>query len=81
MSSDAGSVLITLPPGFDDDYTLRYLLHELCHSTIPSELASFGAFEEPIIERVLEPALIAHLLDSPRKHSWWLNQLKALRNA
>ena len=75
VTADAGEKVIVLPPGYDDDYTLRTLLHELCHVAIPGELGAFGTFEEDILLRVLEPRLMAHLVDKPRKHSWWLKQL------
>lgn len=77
--SAGGDKFITLPIDFDDDYTLRYLLHELCHLALPGELGAFGKLEEEIIIRVLEPFVFKHLLDNPKKHSWWLNQLATLR--
>ena len=79
VTSDGGQHIIHLPPGYDDDYTLRALLHELCHITIPGELSAFGAFEEEILERVLEPLLMEHLRSCPRKHAWWLNEIRKAR--
>lgn len=76
VTADKGSKVVYLPPGYDDDYTLRTLFHELCHIAIPGELGGFGTFEEDIIMRVLEPRLMAHLMDCPRKHSWWLRKLR-----
>ena len=77
--ADAGGKVIYLPPGYDDDYTLRTLLHELCHVAIPGELGAFGDFEEHILERVLEPQLMDHLTACPRKHAWWLRKLREAR--
>ena len=81
VTPDAGKHLIELPPGFDDDYTLRTLIHELCHVAIPGELGAFGTFEEDILMRVLEPRMMHHLIERPRKHAWWLNRLKEAREA
>lgn len=78
---DNGGVVITLAPGYDDDYTLRTLLHELTHKAMPGELASFGSFEEDIIMRVLEPRLMFWLNEHPKRHAWWMRQLKAIREA
>jgi hypothetical protein len=78
---DAGTVVITLPPGYDDDYTLRTLLHELTHKAMPGELAAWGAFEEDIIMRVIEPRLMHWLNEHPKRHSWWLKQLSRAREA
>ena len=78
--ADAGGKVISLPPGYDDDYTLRTLLHELCHVAIPGELGAFGVFEEDILMRVLEPRLMAHLVECPRKHAWWLRKLREARD-
>ena len=72
---------IVLPLGFDDDFTLRGLLHELLHVTIPGELMAFGVFEEDLLERVLEPRMMDHLLRHPRKQQWWLRQLAKAREA
>lgn len=77
--ADAGGKTIYLPPGYDDDYTLRTLLHELCHVAIPGELGAFGDFEEDILMRVLEPALMDYLVNHPRSHSWWLRKLREAR--
>lgn len=79
--ADAGNKVIELPPGYDDDYTLRTLLHELCHVAIPGELGAFGDFEEDILMRVLEPRLMSHLVERPKKHSWWLKKLREVREA
>ena len=76
VTADAGKKLIVLPPGYDDDYTLRTLLHELTHVAIPGELGAFGDFEEDILMRVLEPRIMQHLVECPRKHSWWLKKLR-----
>jgi hypothetical protein len=74
--ADAGDKVISLPPGYDDDYTLRTLFHELCHVAIPGELGAFGVFEEDILMRVLEPRLMTYLVERPRKHAWWLKKLR-----
>lgn len=79
VDADAGKKVISLPPGYDDDYTLRTLFHELCHVAIPGELGAFGVYEEDIIMRVLEPRLMHHLVERPRKHAWWLRKLRELR--
>ena len=81
MQPSSGQVTIALPPGKDDDYTLRYLLHELSHYALPGELAAFGAFEEDIIERVLEPRLIEYVLKYRTKHEWWIKRLRELKEA
>lgn len=78
---DAGNVVITLAPGYDDDYTLRTLLHELTHKAMPGELAAWGSFEEDIITRVVEPRLMFWLNEHPRRHAWWIKQLAAAREA
>lgn len=70
---------ITLPPDADDDYTLRTLIHELLHVTVPGELSAFGVFEEDILERVLEPRLMDYLLRSPKKHEKWLAAVRTAR--
>lgn len=67
---------ITLPPEQDDDYTLRTLFHELCHVSLPGELSAFGVFEEDILIRVLEPRLMDHVTNRPRKHQWWMKRLR-----
>lgn len=72
---------ISLPPDADDDYVLRTLLHELLHVTIPGELSAFGVFEEPILERVLEPLMLDHLLRHPKKHARWLAAVRKAREA
>jgi hypothetical protein len=79
VTADKGNKVVVLPLGHDDDFTLRTLFHELCHVAIPGELGAFGAFEEDILERVLEPRLMEHLLNRPRKHSWWLKKLAETR--
>ena len=79
VTADAGAKVIHLPPGYDDDYTLRTLFHELCHVAVPGELGAFGEFEEDILMRVLEPRLMQHLVECPRKHSWWLKKLREAR--
>jgi hypothetical protein len=79
VTASAGKHIIYLPPGYDDDYTLRTLFHELCHVAIPGELGAFGSFEEDILLRVLEPRLMQYLVEKPRKHEWWLKQLKSIR--
>ena len=80
VTADAGKKVIYLPPGYDDDYTLRTLFHELCHVAIPGELGAFGVFEEDILMRVLEPRLMNHLVERPRKHAWWLRKLREVRD-
>jgi len=72
---------ITLPPDADDDYLVRTLLHELLHVTIPGELSAFGVFEEPILERVLEPLMVDYLLRHPKKHEKWLAAIRKAREA
>lgn len=74
--SDKGKKTIDLPPGYDDFYTLRTLFHELGHVAAPGELAAFGNMEEDVIERVLEPRLMAYVLSHPRIHEFWLRQLR-----
>lgn len=74
--ADSGRKVIDLPPGYDDWYTLRTLFHELCHVAVPGELAAFGKFEEPILERVLEPALMHYVMEHPRIHEAWLKRLR-----
>lgn len=76
VTADAGKKVIELPPGHDDFYTLRTLLHELCHVAVPGELGAFGDFEEDVIERVLEPRLMDYLLRNPRKQEFWLKKLR-----
>lgn len=78
---DGGNVAITIAPGFDDDYTLRVLIHELTHKAMPGELAAFGSFEEDILARVIEPRLMFWLVEHPRRHAWWMRQVKAIREA
>jgi len=73
---DKGRTIVTLPAGYDDDFTLRTLLHELCHVAIHGELASFGIFEEEILVRVIEPVLMEYVTGNTRKHEWWLKKLK-----
>jgi hypothetical protein len=80
ITADSGTNIIYLPPNYDDDYTLRTLFHELSHVAIPGELGAFGSFEEDILMRVIEPRLMQHLVERPRKHSWWLKRLKELRD-
>ena len=79
VTADAGQKVIYLPRGYDDDYTLRTLFHELCHVAIPGELGAFGDYEEDILMRVLEPRLMNHLVERPRKHAWWLRKLREVR--
>lgn len=76
IHANAGNKIIHLPPDKDDDYQLRTLLHELMHVAIPGELGAFGVFEEDILERVLEPRMMDHLLNRPVKHRWWLKQIR-----
>lgn len=70
---------VTLPTGADDDYTLRTLIHELLHVTVPGELSAFGIFEEDILERVLEPRLMDYLLRTPKRHERWLAAVRKAR--
>jgi hypothetical protein len=70
---------IWLPPDQDDDYTLRYLVHELAHVSISSELGAFDCFEEPILERVVEPRMIDYFMRRRYKHAKWLRALREAR--
>ena len=79
ITADAGKKVIYLPPGYDDDYTLRTLFHEIAHVAIPGELGAFGDFEEDILMRVIEPRLMHHLTECPRKQAWWLKKLREAR--
>jgi len=72
---------ITLPPDADDEYTLRTLLHELLHVTVPGELGAFGVFEEDILERVLEPRMMDFLMRRPRLHERWLRAVRQARES
>ena len=74
-----GTATIRLPPELDDDYTLRTLLHELMHISIHAELGAFGAFEEDIMIRVLEPRMMGWLTEHPRHQAWWLKKLRVAR--
>lgn len=76
---DAGRTVVTLPHGFDDDYTLRTLLHELVHLAHPGELAALGGFEEDFLNRVIEPRLMFWLVGKPRRHAWWVKRIRDLR--
>ena len=76
VNSDKGKHTIRIPPEGDDDWRLRSLIHELCHVAIPGELGTFGTFEEDILERVIEPRMMDHLLNRPAKHKWWLKKLR-----
>jgi predicted methyltransferase len=79
MDVDLGQVTISLAPGFDDDTTLRILIHELCHLAMPGELYALGVFEEMVIARVLEPQLIDYIAAESKRQAWWLTRLKKLR--
>ena len=68
--------IIWLPPDQDDDYTLRYLVHEMAHVSIHSELGAFGKFEENILMRVIEPAMIDWFMFRRYKHARWLKVLR-----
>lgn len=68
---------IYLPPDQDEDYTLRYLIHELAHVSIHSELGPWTTKEEKILERIVEPDLMGYLMRSRYRHEWWLKKLKA----
>lgn len=81
MMPDKGISIIYLPPDYDDEFTLRTLIHELAHFAVPAQLGAFGVFEEDILERVIEPRMMHYLINSPRKHAWWLARLKEARNA
>ena len=74
--ADKGKKEIDLPPGYDDYYTLRTLFHELSHVAMPGELAAFGNMEEEVLERVIEPRLMAYVLSRPRIHEFWLAKLR-----
>lgn len=80
ITADAGRKVIYLPPGYDDDYTLRTLFHELAHVAMPGELGALGDFEEDILLRVIEPRIMQHLVERPRKHAWWLKKLREVRD-
>ena len=79
VTSESGRHRISLPPGYDDWYTLQTLIHELCHVAVPGELGAFGSFQEDIIERVLEPRLVDWLARHPKAQGWWLAKLRAAR--
>lgn len=81
VDMDYGKVVITLPPGYDDDYTLRLLFHELVHMAMPGELSAMGEWEEDILRRVAEPKLMELMLKRPRRHEWWLKRLRTIREA
>lgn len=81
VEPNGGIAVIHLPPGHDDDYTLRTLLHELMHVAIHAELGSFGAFEEDIMIRVLEPRMMGWLTEHPRVQAWWLKRLREAKEA
>ena len=81
VTMENGKAVITLTDGFDDDYTLRTLFHELVHLAMPGELSSWGSWEEDILERVVEPNLMRWIVGRPRIHSWWLRQVADLRGA
>jgi hypothetical protein len=74
--SEKGQHVITLPEGYDSDYVLRTLLHELAHVAMPGELDAFGVFQEDILERVIEPRMMDYLLRNPRKQQWWLRHVR-----
>ena len=76
VTADSGKKVIWLPPGYDQFYTLQTLIHELCHVAIPGELGAFGSFEEDIIMRVIEPAMMNWLTEHPRSQAWWLKKLR-----
>ena len=76
---DAGKVTITLPLGYDDDYTRRVLIHALTHHAMPGELAAWGDYEEDILNRVVEPRMMQHITERARIHAWWLRRLKQAR--
>jgi hypothetical protein len=78
---DYGKHVITLPPGYDDDYTLRLLFHELLHIAMPGELSALGDWEEEFLRRVAEPKMMDQMLRSPRSHEWWLKRLRTMREA
>jgi len=70
--SDRGQHVITLPEGYDSDYLLRTLIHELAHVALPGELDAFGVLQEDVIERVIEPRMMDYILRHPKKQQWWL---------
>ena len=76
VSAENGKKVIDLPPGYSDDYTLRTLFHELSHVAIPGELSAFMDWEEDLLEKVVEPNLMAYVLSEPRLHEFWLSKLK-----
>ena len=77
MVNGTNTITLPDPQKWDDDYILRTYIHELCHIALPGELVAFGIFEESIIERVLEPYVMLHILKRPRIHEWWLKRLAA----
>jgi hypothetical protein len=78
MVNGTNTITLPNPAKWDDDYMLRTYLHELCHIALPGELSALGSFEEPIIERILEPILMFHILRRPRIHEWWLRRIAEL---
>jgi hypothetical protein len=80
VASSNGQHVITLPSeGYDPDYLLRTLIHELAHVALPGELEAFGVFSEDVLERVIEPRMMDHLLRHPRKQARWLKAMAATR--
>lgn len=80
ITMDAGTSTITLPLGYDDDFTLRLLLHELSHKAMVAELAALGDFEEDFINRVIEPRMMLWLSHRKKSLAWWLRRLKQARD-
>jgi len=81
VQTENGHTTVYIPPDQDDDYTLRYFIHELSHVALHAELGAFGTMEEEIIERVIEPHMMAYMVRSRRKHEWWLRRIRKLREA
>lgn len=68
---------INLPVDQDEEYTLRYLIHELAHVSLHSELGPWTRKEEKVLYRVVEPDLMDYLLSQRHKHEKWLTALRA----
>lgn len=73
--AEGGKKKITLPPGYSDFYTLRFLFHELTHVAAPGELAAFMDWEEDILECVAEANLMKYVIENPRIHEYWIQRL------
>jgi hypothetical protein len=87
VTADAGKKRIVMPlahplgKSYDDWYLLQTLFHELAHVAVPGELGAFGNMEEDVLERVIEPRLMAWVVKRPRIHAWWLRKLREAKDA